>query len=326
VQCNLFSNNEAATMAHLFNSGLFFGQSAWHGLGVTLPADSPVRYSIDDAITISGLDWSVETRPVCVDGREIAGHKAIVRSDSGDVLGVVGDRYHPLQNRDQFDWFTPFLDSGLCQIETCGALKSGALVWVLAKLNRTDAEITADDKVRKYLLLTSSHDGSRSTSVGFCPIRVVCWNTLSAGLRDERSTLLKVKHTASQNRALRTIRETINLVDETFEATAAQYRTLIACGVDRAVIRLYVKKVLELTDDETNYSSRQRNILDSIVDLCVNGVGNDGRTVWSAYNGVTQYVTHFYGRSADSRLRANWYGEGKRISDRAFSVALQLAS
>ena len=76
-------------MAHQFQSGLFFGQSAWHGLGVTLPAESPVRYSIDDAITISGLDWAVETRPVCVDGKEIAGHKAIVRNDSGDVLGVV---------------------------------------------------------------------------------------------------------------------------------------------------------------------------------------------------------------------------------------------
>jgi hypothetical protein len=44
-------------MSHLFNSGLFFGQNAWHGLGVTLPADSEARYSIDDAIRIAGLDW-----------------------------------------------------------------------------------------------------------------------------------------------------------------------------------------------------------------------------------------------------------------------------
>ncbi|MGE3243317.1 MAG: DUF932 domain-containing protein [Pirellulales bacterium] len=313
-------------MAHLFNSGLFFGESAWHGLGVTLPADSPVRYSIDDAIAISGLNWQVETRPVFVDGKEIPSHKAVVRPDTGDVFGVVGDRYRPLQNRDQFNWFRPFLESGECQFETCGSLKGGALVWVLAKVNRADAEISADDRIRKYLLLTSSHDGSRSTSVGFCPIRVVCWNTLSAGLRDDRSTLLKVKHTASQNRALRTIRETVNLVNETFEATAAQYRRLIACNVDRAGIRLYVKKVLELSDDESDYSTRQRNILENVVGLCLHGVGNDGRTAWSAYNGVTQYVTHAYGRNADSRLRAAWYGESKRINDRAFAVALQLAS
>src|SRR3989304_2356593 len=185
--------------------------------------------------------------------------------------------------------------------------------------------VTSGDRIRKYLLLTSSHDGSRSTSVGFCPIRVVCWNTLSAGLRDDRSTLLKVKHTASQQTALKTIRETINLVDETFEASAAQYRRLVACHVSRSDIRKYVKLVLELADDETGYSARQRNILDNVVSLCVDGVGNDGQTAWSAYNGVTQYVTHAYGRNANSRLRAAWYGEGRRINDRAFAVALQLA-
>jgi hypothetical protein len=31
------------------SSGLFFGQSAWHGLG-TLPADSPERFSVNDSI------------------------------------------------------------------------------------------------------------------------------------------------------------------------------------------------------------------------------------------------------------------------------------
>ena len=313
-------------MAHLFQSGLFFGEQAWHGLGTTLPADSPARFSIDESIRLAGLDWQVETKPVCVDGKELPEHRAIVRSDTSEVLGVVGDRYHPLQNREQFQWFAPFLESGECAFETCGALKNGKLVWVLAKLQRNDAIVSESDRIRKYLLLTSSHDGSMSTSVGFCPIRVVCWNTLSAGLRDSRSSLLKVKHTASQKQAIAAIRETVNLVDETFEATAARYRKLLGCGVNREDVRSYVKLVFEMESDETKLSTRQKNILDNVVNLAVSGVGNDGRTVWSAYNGVTQYLTHEYGRNADSRLRANFYGEAKRVNDRALSVALQLAS
>src|SRR5580765_5907477 len=107
-------------MAHEFQSGLFFGENAWHGLGVTLPNDSSVRHSIDEAIKIAGLDWTVETQPVYVDGYDngvkfaqaITSHKAIVRKDTRQVLGVVGNRYTPLQNRDQFDWFKPYLDSG----------------------------------------------------------------------------------------------------------------------------------------------------------------------------------------------------------------------
>jgi phage/plasmid-like protein (TIGR03299 family) len=312
-------------MSHCFQSGLFFGQSAWHGLGVTLPTDAPERFSIDDSMRIAGLDWAVETMPIVVDGKPVAGHKAVVRSDSRQVLGVVGNRYHPLQNRDQFDWFKPFLDSGECQFETCGALKGGTLVWVLAKVNRPDSEIGDGDNIRKYLLLTSSHDGSKATSVGFCPIRVVCWNTLSAGLSNRHSSLLKVKHTASQKQALAAIRDTINLVDQNFEATAEQYRKLSRCKVDRTDIRKYVKLALEMADDEMAYSTRQRNILECVVGLCLNGVGNDGKTAWSAFNGVTHYTTHVYGRSADNRLRSAWYGEGKRLNDRAFDLALQLA-
>jgi phage/plasmid-like protein (TIGR03299 family) len=321
-------------MPAYFDNGLFFGQNAWHGLGTTLPADSPVRFSVDESIVAAGLDWRSETADVAVNGSVVPGHKAIVRSDSKEVLGIVGNRYTPLQNREQFEWFQPFLDSGECAFETCGSLKGGQLVWVLAKIQRPDIQLgeTHDaagdamaDTIRKYLLLTTSHDGSKATSVGFCPIRVVCWNTLSAALSSSASQLLKVKHTKSQKTALATIRDTINTIDQTFEATAAQYRKLVACNVNRDDLRKYVKMVLELADDEKEYSTRQKNILDGVVELCVNGVGNDGKTAWSAYNGVTHYVTHSYGRNADSRLRANWYGEGKRIADRAFALALQLA-
>jgi phage/plasmid-like protein (TIGR03299 family) len=167
---------------------------------------------------------------------------------------------------------------------------------------------------------------SAATSVGFCPIRVVCWNTLSAGLADKASKLFKVRHTRSQAETLSAIRETINLADQTFEATAAQYRKLLELQMSPGELRRYVKLVLELPDDESALSARARNTLADVVELARRGVGNDGRTAWSAYNGVTHYITHQYGHTADSRLRANWFGEGRRMNDRALNLALQLAS
>ena len=316
-------------MAHHFNSGLFFDQKAWHGLGVTLEDDSPLRYDIEGSLETSGLNWTAEEVPLYIAANGAyepagSGHKAIVRSDTKQVIGVVGAKYHPLQNRDQFNWFRPFLESREAQFETCGALKGGSIVWVLAKINRPDADIGGSDFVKKYLLLTSSHDGSKATSVGFCPIRVVCWNTLSAGLANKNSTLLKVRHTAKQHDALATIRETINLVDQTFEATAEQFRKMKACKVNVDDLTKYVKLVLEVDETKKIHPTTQKRI-DRIVDLCINGVGNDGKTAWSAYNGVTHYVTHQQGKSADTRLRANWYGAGKKLTDRAFTLALALA-
>jgi phage/plasmid-like protein (TIGR03299 family) len=319
-------------MAHLFQSGLFFGESAWHGLGNTLAADSPLRFDIPGAMRESGTNWSVETRDVSTvhNGANvnIASHRAVVRTDTGDILGVVGERYRPLQNAEQFAWFAPFLETREVALETCGALKGGAIVWILARILREDATVSADDKIRKYLLLSSSHDGSMATNVGFNPIRVVCWNTLSAALATDSRRMLKIKHTDKQHDALRLARECVNLADRQFDATAEQYRKLLACRVDRSDIVAYVRKVFDVAPDaqDKDISTRQRNILDRVITLATSGVGNDGKTVWSAYNGVTQYITHEQGRNADSRLRSTWYGDGAKMNARALSLALTLAS
>lgn len=312
-------------MAHKFESGLFFGQNAWHGLGVTLPSDSPVRRNVGEAIVTAGMDWTVGCQPIFDgSGREIEGHKAVVRDSDRRVLGVVKNRFRPLQNREIFDWFQPFLDNGGCQFETCGSLKDGAVVWVLAALDG-QLSVTEQDKIKPYLLLSSSHDGSLATRVGFCPIRVVCWNTLSAGIRDEESKLLRIRHTAGQHIALAQVRDIINLANCTFEATVAQCRQLAACKVSREDIREYVRVVFELSDDE-KISTRSANTLKDIVNLCVNGAGNQGETAWDAYNGVTQYLTHNAGRSADTRLDSLWFGPNKNRNDRALRLALSLAS
>lgn len=311
-------------MAHLFESGLFFGQNAWHGLGVTLPENSPVRRNVGEAIEAADMNWNVGLEPVLdARGRVIEGHKAVVRDRDGRVLGVVKNRFRTLQNRDIFDWFQPFLDSGQCQFETCGSLKDGAVVWVLAAL-QGELSVTATDKIKKYLLLSSSHDGSLATRVGFCPIRVVCWNTLSAGIRDRESSLLRIRHTERQKIALAQVRDIINLANQTFEATVEQCRKLATCKVSRADIREYVRLVFELSDDE-KISTRSANNLNEIVQLTEKGVGNEGATAWDAYNGVTQYLTHHASRTAATRLESNWFGPNKARTDRALRLALQLA-
>lgn len=314
-------------MSHHFESGLFFGKEAWHGLGVTLPADSPARRSVSESIVASSLDWNADKEDLYAGGKLVTTHKAVVRSTDKSIIGIVGNRHETLQNRQMFDWFQPFLDSGDCVFETCGSLKGGAVIWVLAKLAGDNLKITADDEVAKYLLLSSTHDGSGATTIAFNPIRVICWNTLSAALRAaEAKSMLRIRHTTSQSKALIQVRETINLVEESFQATADQYRKLAACGINRAELRRYVKLVLELPEDDKAISTRQRNILDGIVKLAIEGVGNDGKTAWDAYNGVTQYATHTYGRNAENRLRSAWYGEGRKLIDRGLAVGLQLAS
>jgi hypothetical protein len=92
-------------MSHEFESGFFVQEPAWHRLGKVL--NNPP--TTEQAIIEAGLDWQVLDEPIYrieKDGIvEISTHKSLIRDQDGQLLGVVSNAYHPLQNSEAFKWF-----------------------------------------------------------------------------------------------------------------------------------------------------------------------------------------------------------------------------
>ena len=92
-------------------SMFFTGDVPWHQLGRHL--NKPATAA--EAMEAARLDYTVVKRPMKA---IINGHKysdvpnafATVRTDTNQVLGVVGARYEPVQNRDAFNFFDPLVD------------------------------------------------------------------------------------------------------------------------------------------------------------------------------------------------------------------------
>src|SRR4051812_17744526 len=95
-------------------------------------------------IAAADLDWLVEQLPLeAVLEREhqasrvpVPRHVANVRSDTRTVLGVVGERYEPLQNAAAFAFCDAITDSGRAHWIGAGATQGGARVHALMKLDR----------------------------------------------------------------------------------------------------------------------------------------------------------------------------------------------
>ncbi|MCQ6468434.1 DUF932 domain-containing protein, partial [Vibrio parahaemolyticus] len=86
-------------------------------------------------LVASHTDWEVEKVQALssYDLQPIEGKFATVRKDTGAPLGVVGNVYQPLQNKEAFSFLDTILGQGQAQIETVGALKGGKVVWAMAK-------------------------------------------------------------------------------------------------------------------------------------------------------------------------------------------------
>lgn len=330
-------------MAHEIETMFSVRELPWHGLGTVLES-AP---SVADAIRAAGLDWDVELRPVVtVDGAAVPGTFASVRTSDGRVLGCVGSSYAPLQNREAFAFFDPFLAAGEATLETAGSLREGSRIWILARLARDPSVIAGDDEVRKYILLANGHDGSLCVQVGFVPIRVVCANTLALAQRSKASRLLRVRHQKNVAATLTALHDVMNTANAEFEATAEQFRWLASRGVDEDDLRRYVRTVFsrgalpsageaapEVVDAEIALdepAERGGRLFDSVRRLFESGRGNDRPAVrgtwWAAYNAVTEYLAHERGGDRDTRINSLWFAGGSRLNERALKAALVLAS
>jgi phage/plasmid-like protein (TIGR03299 family) len=311
---------EVETMAYA-------GATPWHGLGTPLADDD--LYDWQRTCQKAGLDWDVDLVALqTADTRADVAHRAVRRKTDGRILGVVGPRYTVLQNKDAFQWFTPFLEAKEAALHTAGSLRQGSRVWVLAKLNREPLVIAPGDEVEKFILLSHGHDGSLAVGVGFTPIRVVCSNTLAMAHGSGASKLIRVKHTKDIHENLANIREVMDLANQEFEATAEQYRLLARKGINQADLRQYVKTVLGVKGDGEP-STRMSNTIAEIIGLAESGQGNTllsvSGTYWTAYNGVTEWLGYSRGRGQENRLNSLWFGDSAAVNTYALETALEMA-
>jgi phage/plasmid-like protein (TIGR03299 family) len=155
-------------------------QKSWHGLGKVV-AGYPTSA---EALVFAGLDFDVIKSPLFtqVNGMvstpdginyrnislDIPDTFATVRTDTNQVLGVVGKDYEIVQNRDAFSFFDSIIGGDGILYETAGALGNGSRIFITAKLPGY-IRVGDDDLTEKYIFLTTSHDGSGSITGAFTP-------------------------------------------------------------------------------------------------------------------------------------------------------------
>jgi phage/plasmid-like protein (TIGR03299 family) len=223
-----------------------------------------------------------------------------------DVLGVVGERYVPLQNEELFDFADNMLDNG-GRWETAGSIKGGRVVFGALALER---ETVIDpngvsDKVNTYLLVNTSHDGSIAIQASITPVRVVCANTLNLALgqRGRNGSVkqsFKIRHTQTASGKVQIAREALGLANAYIDEFSLMANKMIQTEVskkkfDEIVLALYPKP----KEEAKGANSRWENKIDLINDIYVGDFNNTiSGTAWGVANALTE--------------RLDWYRTGRK--------------
>lgn len=306
----------------------------WHGLGKVL--ESPPTSK--EAMHLAGLDWKVELKQTVFfdkNGKSVFvdGSYVTVRDDAefGEVpLGVVGSKYTPLQNDEAFDFFDPLISNQIAEYETAGSLFGGSKVWILAKI-KGDLDVGDGDSIKKYVLLSNSHDGSSTTVGKVTPVRVVCNNTLSAALKGYSvRNQFSIRHTSSIKEKLKQAENALEVVNTAYQKLEKVWRKMAEISLPPTAKFAFVKDVFPSKEDAKN-DKRLQTLRTEILSLMSNGAGmsldSSKDTLWGAYNAVTEHVTHSISErknsSIDTHVNNLWSGRLADINDRAFESAIK---
>ena len=333
----------------------YVGEVPWHGLGVELPSLATAA----EAIEAANLGWTVKTVPLFIkddnyvsvdddfaifDSKPSSGEYkdisdnlskvAVVRSDTGEALGIVSPKYQPIQNHDGF----AFMDAVTCdpngpKYVTAGSLMRGRRVWALLKLPDF-IEVTKDDIVEEYLLCSTSHDGTLMFNAMFTPIRVVCNNTLSMALTKYRGdNTVRIRHLGDVRNKITTAQDILGISIQNHHSLKELVNYLVDTEptneqVETVMVNLFKTEDKKDATSILDLAPQSQTAIEEIISLANTGKGNKevAGTAWALYNGVTEYTDwsrRVGGTKVDAQDRkvySNWFGGGANFKDKALNL------
>ena len=277
-----------------------FREPAWHGLGTVFTEEKTTAEMLDLA-NLSNWNVRLEDMPIPAHLTSDKEYQYVVRTNptdntQKDILGVVGERYHTMQNEDLFSFGDNILDGG-GRWETAGSIKGGRVVFGALALER---ETVLDptgvaDKVKTYLLINTSHDGSIAIQASITPVRVVCANTLNIALRttnkkDGVKQSFKIRHTQTASGKVAIARQTLGLANAYMDEFDKMAKAMIETEVSAKQFNDIILAAYPKPDKDTKGAlTKWENKIDVINDIYTGTFnGMIAGNAWGAFNGLTE--------------------------------------
>lgn len=315
-------------MSHEVETMAWTNEVPWHGLGVEVKGN----ITSDEWLKKAGLDWEIQRRKIFFEAEEGKYHRipnryVHVRDKDNKPMTFTGHVWKDWTNREMIAFIDEYARATALTIETAGSLRGGQLVWALARLKK-DFSVTSRDKLKGYLLLTTSHIVGTANTARSTSVRVVCANTMAAA--EHEGT---IAYSQNHSRAF-DVAKAREQVEKAHDELAAASRRWTALRKIRLNAEDYLNKVLApvllKTDDEEGLEAlsspeNQPKRIQQILSAFENAPGAEPENGWGGLNAFTYWADHMAGRLPATRLNNSWYGTISRDKGKIEKAIMELA-
>lgn len=218
------------------------GERAWHGLGVNVSECQ----TGEESEKLASMGFKILKEEVFLkSGAKVDGLYALVRNDTGYVTGDAGRQYKVFQNSECFKLMHAICNTNDAIFETCGSLKNGKVIWMMARLPKTvKLAVNPEDETVTYILLTNEHTGKGALRIVPVTVRVVCANTLALALgKATKGGGFTLRHCNTMEGKVADARKKIGIILERVDEFEAEINALASKSMMETEVTSYLEEL-----------------------------------------------------------------------------------
>ena len=235
----------------------------------------------------------------------------LFRSDNGNWLGSVGNRYEVMPNSELAEIMVGIQARFGGEI-LGGSLQGGKKIYYQMTL---PSERIGNDVIKRNITCLNSHDGTSSIGFGSTNVVVSCSNMFHRAMKD----LSKFRHTMSASERLAIAVDEFQKALDTDRALMDDFQKMSQIQIDETILEKVMGSVfnVDMQSKVSDNSTRKRNQISQFETALAKETREKGGTLWGLFNAVTYYTNHL---EKKQDLNYLMYGSGYKKNLTAFNT------
>lgn len=282
---------------------------------------------VQEILVAHGLDFRIEKEQY-VRNDKPTGYYGLFNSKTQECINVVKEGYTVSQNDEVvevvLEGMRPFGND--LRVSKAGSIHGGRKVYLQLEIEG-DGHINGD-RIKRYVTVIDSNDGSTSLSIGIGDLTMSCQNQFWKFYKAGES---KFRHTAT---IAERIKEIPMLIETALNASLKQmnlYQNFASTDITKSLAHKMVKHLLGYDREYTSMSelskksTRSINIMDKLYANIEREIADKGMNLWGLHSGVTRYTTHEQSapKRDNGRIESGMLGTGYKMNEKSLDFVMK---
>lgn len=253
-----------------------------------------INEQVKEILVANNLDFTITKESLKSESGLETPYYGLFHSKTKQCINTVKEGYTVSQNDEILELVLRGSEGfGELSVQKAGSLHGGRKVFIQLAIEGDG--IISGDRIKRYVTILDSNDGSTSLSIGIGDLTMSCQNQFAKFYKAGEA---KFRHSNSMQQKLKQIPNLIELALKESLKQMEMYNHFASCEVSRDLAHKMVKHILgydrELTSmkDLSSKSTRSINIMNSMYDHIEKEMNQKGNTMWGLHSGITSFTTH----------------------------------